>query len=95
VKESLEEAGVNVIAKSIIAIHDRDIRNYPPLPHGCYKIFVECSLIDGEFTENSETSDARWFRLDELPPLSTERITEEQIQMCFEHRDRNLPAEFD
>ncbi len=95
IKESKEEAGVDVEPVSIVAIHDRDIRNYPPLPHGCYKIFVECTLLGGRFEENPEISSAGYFRFKELPPLSTERITEDQIRMCFEHRGRKLPTEFD
>jgi ADP-ribose pyrophosphatase YjhB (NUDIX family) len=95
VKESYEEAGVEVTPGKLISILDRNKRNYPPIPHGCYKIFVECELKGGSFTKNTETSDAGYFSLDEIPPLSTERITKEQLEMCFEARSSDWKVIFD
>ncbi len=86
VKESLEEAGVEVVPEKVIAILDRDKHNRPPIPHGCYKIFVECSLKGGQFSDNTETSEAGFFRRDNLPDLSLERNTPEQIEICFNSR---------
>lgn len=95
VKESFEEAGVDVIPGKLICILDRNKRNYPPIPHGCYKIFVECILQGGSFSKNTETSDAGYFTLDTLPPLSTERITREQLEMCYEARSDDWKVLFD
>jgi hypothetical protein len=53
------------------------------MPYGIYKIFVECDLIGGKFQENIETSEAKFFSIENLPPLSIERNTKEQIEMCF------------
>jgi ADP-ribose pyrophosphatase YjhB (NUDIX family) len=95
VKESFEEAGVEVTPGKLISILDRNKRNSPPIPHGCYKIIVECTLLGGSFTKNTETSDAEFFSQDDLPPLSKERITEEQLEMCFEARSTDWQAIFD
>ena len=48
------------------------------------KIFVLCTVIGGNFEANSETVDSKYFGLDELPELATEKNTAEQIKMCFE-----------
>lgn len=48
------------------------------------KIFVLCSVIRGEFVENIETVESRYFGVDELPQLATEKNNEEQIKMCFD-----------
>ncbi|MBM7587804.1 ADP-ribose pyrophosphatase YjhB (NUDIX family) [Bacillus pakistanensis] len=84
IKEAIEEAGAQIKPKRIIAIWDRRNHNEPPMPYGCYKIFVECDFIAGEFERNTETSDARFFSIEELPPLSEGRNTKEQIQLCFD-----------
>ncbi|MBE0653652.1 MAG: NUDIX hydrolase [Bacteroidales bacterium] len=95
VKESFEEAGAVVEPGKVIAILDRNRGNYPPIPHGCYKIFVECKLKEVVFTDNTETSDAGFFSPDSLPELSTERITQEQIKMCFEARREDWKVVYD
>lgn len=95
VKESFEEAGAVVEPGKVIAIIDRNLGNYPPIPHGCYKIFVECKLKEVAFSDNTETSDAGFFSPDSLPELSTERITKEQIIMCFEARRENWEVVYD
>ena len=82
-RECLEEAGALVRPERIIAIHQAD-RHYDfPYPYTVYKIFVECSLVEIDFRENTETLEAGFFSPDSLPPLSTERNTREQIEMCF------------
>ncbi|MGL5642981.1 MAG: NUDIX hydrolase N-terminal domain-containing protein, partial [Paraclostridium sp.] len=84
IKEAKEEAGVNIIPMKIIAILDRNKHNKPISIQSIYKIFVLCDFIDGEFEKNTETEESRFFKLDELPSLSTARNTLEQIKMCFE-----------
>ncbi|HYW96670.1 MAG TPA: NUDIX hydrolase [Bacteroidales bacterium] len=95
VKESVEEAGVNVIPKKLLAVFDRKLHNYPPIAHGCYKIFVECEYTGGGFAANTETTGSGFFGLDELPPLSTERNTMDQIEHCFMARETENNIPFD
>lgn len=83
IKESKEEAGLNVIPKRLIAILDRNKHNEPVKAYGIYKIFVLCELVDGVFEKNIETEECGYFSLADLPPLSLDRITKEQIEMCF------------
>ena len=90
VKEVREEAGLEVTNRMVIAIQDRNRRNAPPSIYGICKVFVLCDLVGGSFQPNLETVDSGYFSLDQLPPLSTEKVTEEQIRMCFDayHAER-------
>jgi ADP-ribose pyrophosphatase YjhB (NUDIX family) len=89
VKELLEEAGLNVVPRRLIAVLDRSKHNHPVTAYGMYKVFVLCELVDGEFEKNMETEESGFFSLADLPPLSTERITGKQIAMCFEAKDND------
>lgn len=84
IKEVKEEAGLDVTADYIIAVQDRDRHNLPIYAYKICKIFIFCTVIGGEFQTNIETIDSKYFGLDELPNLAEEKITKEQISMCFD-----------
>lgn len=84
VKEVREEAGLEVTADLVIAIHDRKKHNRPVYPYNVCKVFVLCSLIGGSFQPNIETLDSGYFPLSGLPPLAEEKNTREQIELCFQ-----------
>lgn len=96
IKEVKEEAGLQVTADMVIAIQDREKHNLPIYAYKVCKVFVLCTVIDGSFESNIETVDSRYFGIDELPLLATEKNTEEQIKMCFDayHAD-NWKTVFD
>lgn len=83
IKEVKEEAGLDVVAESIIAIQDRAKHNLPVYAYGICKVFVLCSVTGGDFQENIETTGFDYFSEDDLPDLATEKNNEEQIRMCF------------
>jgi ADP-ribose pyrophosphatase YjhB (NUDIX family) len=83
VRECLEEAGAKVDPKRIIAVQVADRHNVGIVPFTIYKIFVECELLEKVFAENTETFDADFFGLENLPELSLPRTTREQIEMCM------------
>jgi len=89
VKEVKEESGLNVIPKRLIAVLDRNKHNEPVTAYGIYKIFVLCELIDGVFEKNTETEESGFFSLTDLPPLSVQRNTKKQIEMCFESKSHD------
>ncbi|GKX30056.1 ADP-ribose pyrophosphatase [Vallitalea longa] len=89
-KESMEEAGANVDPKRIIAVLDRNKYIKDDYPYAIYKIFVECDYIDGRYTDNLETSNAKFFEYENLPELSVGRNTKDQIKMCFEARETDI-----
>lgn len=84
VKEVREESGYNVKCDRVIALHDRNKRNKPLYVYGICKIFAQCELIDGGFVENIETTEAKFFGLNELPELDEAKCTKEQVKMCFD-----------
>ena len=83
-KEVREETGLNVKAVKIISIQDRNKHNKPVYVYGVCKIFVLCEVINGKFVENIETTEIRYFSLQDLPHnLAEEKTNKEQIEMCF------------
>ena len=96
IKEVKEEAGVDVIIQRVISVQDRDKHNQPPYAYGVVKIFYQCEVTGGSFVENIETSESRYFSIEELPPLAEEKCNEEQVRMCFNaYRDDNWKVQFD
>lgn len=84
VKEVKEEAGLDVSVDRVIAVQDREKHNLPVYAYKVCKIFLLCSVLGGCFEKNIETTESRYFGVDELPALAEEKNNEEQIRMCFE-----------
>lgn len=96
IKEVWEEAGLKVEAVRLIAVQTINKHNKPQYVYGICKIFVLCDIISGNFKPNTETSESDFFSIEDLPELSTERNTLEQIRMCFEaYQDSNWIVQFD
>ena len=83
IKEVKEEAGLDVSADKIIAVQDRTKHNLPVYAYGVCKVFVLCSVLGGQFQENIETTEFKYFNEDEIPKLAEEKNTIEQVKMCF------------
>lgn len=89
IKETKEEAGLDVVAEQLIAVQDWRKHNPCNLPYGVIKLFVQCRAIGGAFDENIETTEIQYFDRDALPEnLAAEKNTAEQIQMCFDAYQR-------
>jgi len=84
IKEASEEAGAIVKPSKVIAVLDYNRHHHVNFPYGMVKIFVLCEYIDHYFKDNTETLDAKFFSLDNLPELSSNRTTIDQIKMCFD-----------
>lgn len=96
VKEVKEEAGLDVDAVRVIALHDRNLHNQPPYAYNVCKVFVLCEVKGGNFQANIETVGSGYFGLDELPPLAEEKNSYQQIEMCFTaYSDKNWQVIFD
>ena len=97
IKEVKEETGLDVRNQKSIAIQDRNKHNTPSYAYGICKVFVLCELLGGEFKENTETTEIKYFSLDEVPQnLANEKTSMEQIEMCFRAlNDSNWQTEFD
>ena len=97
VKEVREETGLEVAAEKIIAVQDWRKHNVLNYAYGVVKIFIQCRYIAGSFIENPETTEIGWFTCDDLPDnLASEKVTKEQILMCFKaYADPAVPTIFD
>ena len=96
VKEAREESGRIVKPVKLIAVQDRNHHNKPILATNVTKIFYLCKEISGEFVPNDETDACDYFALDNLPKLSLDRNTKEQIEMCFKAtKDPNWETVFE
>jgi ADP-ribose pyrophosphatase YjhB (NUDIX family) len=96
VKEIREESGYLTRAVKLLAVDDRDRHGHPPLAWYVYKLFIQCELLGGEPMESIETTGAEFFREDEIPALSVDRVVPSQITRIFRHhRDPGLATEFD
>lgn len=95
-KEVKEETGLDVETIKIIAIQDRNKHNKPIYAYGVCKIFVLCNVIGGKFIKNIETTEIKYFSIDELPLLAEEKCNREQIEMCFKaYNDKNWQIQFE
>lgn len=84
VKEAKEEAGRDIKVNSVIAVQNRASHNLPIYVYGVVKIFYLCEELGGEFTENIETKAAAYFSEEALPDLAEDKVTKDQVTMCFE-----------
>lgn len=85
VKEVKEETGLDVVAERLLAVSDKKCHPHPPAMHYAYKIFILCKIIGGNFTTAFDISDKGFFRQDQLPPLSEERVVKEQVDLMFDY----------
>lgn len=75
---------MRVEATRLIAVENRSAHDYTPYPYEIYKCYVLCTWQSGEFEPNLETTNARFFDLHDLPPLSPDRVSPRAIAMCVE-----------
>lgn len=96
VKEVKEEAGYEVRATRLLAVLDKKFHNHPPSAFHVYKMFIHCDITGGSAGVGTETSAVGFFHPDELPPLSEERNTKEQLKRMFEfEKQPDLPTWLD
>jgi ADP-ribose pyrophosphatase YjhB (NUDIX family) len=97
VRETREEAGVEVRPEKLIALYERERRGHPPHPEFSYKVFFACHAHGPlEPRSGGETLGAGFFWPDALPPLSSARVTPQEIALAFAHDlEPSLPTEFD
>ncbi|CAH2808171.1 MAG: hypothetical protein CBHOC_4822 [uncultured Caballeronia sp.] len=86
VREVLEETGLKVAVARLVAFFDKLKHEHPPqMPHA-YKCFFLCKQNGGEILHTTnETLDCKYFAGDNLPRLSLDRVTANQIANLTEH----------
>ena len=81
VKESLEETGFNVRVVRLLAVLDKRCYNHPASTFYIYKLCFLCEITGGNYELTFDILDKGFFALDNLPPLSSDRILPEQIEL--------------
>lgn len=100
VKEVKEETGLDVEATQLLAVFDKKCHPHPPQSFYVYKIIFLCKNLNinglHEFYKGFDVLDIGFFAVENLPPLSENRILASQIKMLFEHIESgNTEAIFD
>lgn len=90
IKEVKEESGMDCNPRRIISVFDRRLNANGPTLHTIFTFFVQCDYLGGQFEKNLETTDARFFALEDIPVLSENRTTLDQIRQCFQAKDKAL-----
>ena len=95
-REVYEECGYRVRAVKLIAAHDRDRHDHPPIPYHVCKLVFLCEVVDYTPSEAVDANGVAFFGEHELPELSISHVTPAQIGSFFEHhRHPELPTNFD
>ncbi|MEI5992267.1 hypothetical protein A5881_003823 [Enterococcus termitis] len=84
-KETLEEAGLTVTAKRVIAVLDKSKHDFPPTLTYVYKFFIRCEAQSQALATGVETNDVGYFSLQEiyLLSLSKHRNIIDNFEMIF------------
>jgi ADP-ribose pyrophosphatase YjhB (NUDIX family) len=97
-REIREESGYLAKAVKLAALFDKNnpAHGHPPGILHIYKLFFLCELTGGTPTISNETDGVDFFPVSSLPPLSTGRATQSEIERLYEHHlNRGLPTDFD
>jgi ADP-ribose pyrophosphatase YjhB (NUDIX family) len=82
-REAWEEAGFHVKARKLVGVYDANRMNPLEFFHA-FKIVFLCDILDGEARTSIETSDVKFFGLDEMPGnFSGERTTARHVRDAF------------
>ena len=67
----------------LAAVLDHRKNNNPKSMFCAVKCFVLCRDLGGEFVPNIETTEARYFPLDQLPEINTHKCSLKEIELCL------------
>ncbi len=94
-KEIREETGFSARVTRMLSLWDKRMHEHPAhWPH-TYLAFYHCHITGGSLKTSYEISDIQFFDVDDLPELSTHRVTKKQIQTLVTMVNDNLVASFD
>jgi ADP-ribose pyrophosphatase YjhB (NUDIX family) len=95
-REVLEESGLRVHAARLVGVYDANREGGELDVMHAYDLVFLCDDLGGEPRTSNETSDAGFFGLEEIPPLSAARTSLRHLQAAFASDQNPLrAAEFD
>jgi ADP-ribose pyrophosphatase YjhB (NUDIX family) len=95
IKEVKEEAGYDVTVIRLLALCDKLKHDHPPQWPHAYKCFFHCKIESGSPQINNEICEIKFFSFDEIPELSTHRVTKNQLLLLKNIVDNHLETAFD
>lgn len=90
IKEIKEETGIDAEVIRLLAIYDKHRHQHPPEPHYVYKLAFFCKITGGTLKPGFDMQGADWFSLQDLPPLSEDRILRSQLEHLFQLVKENI-----
>lgn len=91
VREVLEETGLHVTADALATVFERIM---PDRESRCEYHYVlidfYCTIIGGEICAGDDSSDVRWFRIDELELLQLTAGTRQVVEACADRSAAQL-----
>lgn len=82
-KEIEEETGLKTKATQLLSFYDQSLHRPSTNLQHIYTVYFLCEIVSGELTTSIETEDVNFFSLDQLPPLSIERVTKKQLESAL------------
>ena len=83
-KEIKEETGLEAKALHLLAVYDKRFHPHPPQPFYVYKMVFYCKAVGGQITSGFDMEGVAYFRVQDLPELSEDRILQSQILQLYE-----------
>ncbi len=95
-REVLEESGLRVRAARLVGVYDANRDGGEVDVMHAYDLLFYCDDLGGDPRPSDETSDAGFFGLNEIPPLSAARTSLRHLQAAFTLRENpSQVTEFD
>lgn len=84
VKEFKEETGLDILPENLLAVFDKKMHAHPPQPFYVYKMVFHCRAVSDQITKGFDVLDVQYFAIDQLPPLSQDRVLKPQLEMLYQ-----------
>jgi ADP-ribose pyrophosphatase YjhB (NUDIX family) len=88
-KEIEEETGLRTKATRLLAFFDQTKKHPSVTMQHIYTVYFLCELISGDMKGSIETTNVGFFDRDHIPPLSSERMTHEQLEIALNVTEQN------
>ena len=95
IRETKEESGFDVKPLRLLTVWDILKHDHPQQWPHLYKMIFHCELLAGHPQQNIEISEIDFFPINHLPPLSTPRITQKQLECLYHLSKQSGPTIFD
>lgn len=82
-KEIEEETGLRTKATKLLSFYDQTLHRKSVTMQHIYTVYFLCEIIDGKLRGSIETDEVDFFPVDQLPPLSLERVTKGQLDTAL------------